>query len=296
MKAKKLNEKKNQLFSTLWIFGFIAMAMSCDVMESDPDILEPQTDITGKEIFVMANGASIINLNTALQSNVPARIALTSEASFGSLTDLGGGILQYSPSVGDSKGRDGFEFTVYAMNNDIIKRDSVVIIIENDSTKLPCNIYPMPDYVHGVDQNPVLIDVTENDIICGAQVIVSVFKPQSSFPPRFGRAEVVDNMIRYTPGPNFERTDKIIYKLTSVADSSKTAYGLVYLAGDSACNFRLGDDRYTFLFRQLNGDSLITLPVFKNDSLCKPLNQYQVNLKTPTLHGMQMALVIKCRQ
>jgi hypothetical protein len=47
----------------------------------------------------------------------------------------------------------------------------------------------------------------------------------------------------------------------------------------------LVNDRYTFLFRDQTGDSLITLPVFQNDSLCKPLNQYQVNLKTAPVYG-----------
>src|SRR5688572_3102558 len=166
MKAKKLSETvvSSKFF---WIITIAVVAVSCDVLESDPDVLEPTTDINGKEIYVLANSPTIVDLNAKLQTNTPVRIALTSEVRHGKISDLGNGLLQYSPSIGNSRGRDGFEFTVYTLNKEVIKRDSVLIFIENDSTNLPCNIYPSPDYVYGVDHNPVLIDVTGNDIICG---------------------------------------------------------------------------------------------------------------------------------
>jgi hypothetical protein len=62
------------------------------------------------------------------------------------LTDLGRGLLQDSPNAGTS--RDAFTFTVFDKNNEAIKQDSVVIIIENDSTNLPCGIYPGNDFVN----------------------------------------------------------------------------------------------------------------------------------------------------
>jgi hypothetical protein len=283
MNATKLNEKTKIL---LKFFGIMTLACSmagCDTLESDPDVLEPQTELTGDEIYVLANNASFIDLNSKIKTNVPARIAITSETRNGELTDLGKGILQYSPEVGNSAARDGFEFTVYTTSNQIIKRDSVIIIIQNDSTDLPCNIYPIPDYAYGVDDEPVLIDVLANDVICGGDVTVSIFKPANGFPPLKGQAEVVGNKVKYTPGSKFENDDKVIYKLSDATDTSRTAYGIVYIRGDSACNFRLNNDSY--VYSEHDADSLLDLPVFANDSLCKPLNAYQVNLKSLPAQG-----------
>jgi len=288
MKTTKLKENTKTILRFLLGIIIAVTVLSCDVLDSDPDVLQPDTDITGKEIYVLANSPSFIDLNTALQTNTVSRVAMTSEARYGKITDLGKGILQYAPMVGNSRARDGFQFTVYSQNNEVIKRDSVIIFIENDSTNLPCNIYPVTDYVYGVHQAPVVIDVTSNDVICGGRVVVSIFKPEDSFPPYFGQAEVTNNKIKYTPGASFNREDKIMYKLTVTGDSARSAYGLVYITGDSVCNFRVVSDQ--FIFNEHAVDSLITLPVFLNDSLCRTLNEYQVNLKISPMYGQVLRL------
>src|SRR5688572_1469920 len=282
MKAKKINEtlRLSRFFSIITL-GIVALF--CDVWEPDPDVLEPTTNVNGKEIYVLANSHSIVDLNDKLQTNTPVRIALTSQARHGKISDLGKGLLQYSPSVGNARARDGFEFTVYTLNNEVIKRDSVIIYIENDSTNLPCNIYPSPDFVYGVARDPVVVDVTSNDIICGGDVAISIYKPENSFPPYFGQAEVIGNKIKYVPNAAFQGSDKVIYKISVTTDTSRTAYGIVYLTRDSLCSFRLVDDLHVSNESAL--DSLITLPVFQNDSLCHAINQYQVNLKVAPAHG-----------
>lgn len=275
---------ESQVLTKLFcIVVFAFLAFSCDVLESDPDVLEPKTNITGEEIYVLANSPTIVDLNAKLKSNTPVRIALTSDARHGEISDLGKGLLQYSPSEGNSRGRDGFEFTVYTLDNEVIKRDSVVIIIETDSTNLPCNIYPAPDYMYGVDRSPVVIDVLANDIICGGQAALSIFKPVEAFPPYFGQAEVVDNKIRYTPASTFNGADKIVYRISLGNDTARTAYGIVYITGDSVCSFRLANDSFVVGERAL--DSLMTLPVFQNDSMCEVLSAYRVNIKSAPLHG-----------
>src|SRR5687768_12553524 len=95
MKAKKLNEiaVPSKFF---WIIGVAVVVLSCDVLESDPDVLELTTDIKGKEIYVLANSPAIVDLNAKLQTNTPVRIELTSEARNGTISDLGKGLLQYS--------------------------------------------------------------------------------------------------------------------------------------------------------------------------------------------------------
>jgi hypothetical protein len=286
MKENKLKNTIGILDRLLLAFGLALTLVSCDMLESDPDVLEPSTTITGDEIIVLANAPSFIDLNATLKTNVPARVAITSKARYGDIIDLGKGVLQYTPLNGNSSARDGFEFTVYSLNNEVIKRDTIDIIVEHDSTKLPCNLYPRPDFVYGIGQDSIKIDVTANDIICGTDVTVSIFRPSNSFPPHHGYAHVYNDDIYYSPKPSFQGTDKIIYKLTSTSDSTHVAYSIVYITKDSACTFRLADDDY--VWSESAADSLLLLPVFQNDSLCRPLIHYTVNLKVLPLYGQAM--------
>src|SRR5687767_14615800 len=95
-----LNMKENKLKNTIGIldrlllaFGLTLTLVSCDMLESDPDVLEPSTTITSDEIIVLANAPSFIDLNATLKTNVPARVAITSKARYGDITDLGKGVL-----------------------------------------------------------------------------------------------------------------------------------------------------------------------------------------------------------
>lgn len=283
MKTTKVSRKIGILSKFLVLGGIIALLFSCDVLESDPDVLEPTVDITGEEIYVLANGASFIDLNSKVQTNQPARLAVTSQPRHGTLADLGQGILQYSPATGSAKARDGFEFTVYSNTNEILKKDSVIIIIETDSTKLPCNIYPVTDYVYDVTAASVSIDVISNDIICSNDVVVSVYKPENSFPPYFGQAEAKENKIIYYPGTSFSGADKIMYKITDSNDPKRIAFGMVYITSDSSCSFSVWDDLYEY--NTLTEGTALILTAFVNDSLCHALNEYQVNIKSGPLYG-----------
>ncbi len=267
----------------LWMLCLVYGTISCDIIEADNDVVTPSAEIKEKEIVVLANSPSFIDLNSKLKANIPARAAITSQPRYGELTDLGKGLLQYTPAVGNNHRRDDFEFTFYTANNEIIKRDTIVVIIEDDSTNLPCNIYPRADYVYGVDRNSILVEVTRNDIICGGPVTLSLFQPGSEFPPQFGNTEIVGNKIRYTPDPSFKTSDILVYKLTAKIDTTRSAYGIVYIKADSSCNFATSEDNFIF-----NGDALDSvrfLPVFSNDSLCGPVSNYRVYLKSSPQRG-----------
>lgn len=279
MKDTKVSSGIGIISNICWLSAIIVLVAACDVLESDPDVLEPHVDVTGTEVYVLANGATFIDLQSKVQTNQPARLAVTGQPKSGSLNDLGEGILQYLPSTGSGRGRDGFEFTVYSESNEILRKDSLIIIIENDSTNLPCNIYPVADYVYNVANGTnVAIDVTKNDIICSNDVLVSVYHPNDSFPPYYGSATVVNKMVNYAPGPSFNGKDKIMYKVTDANDPSRSAYGIVYLTQDSVCQFRLVNDFFELL-DSIHSHESVMLPVFLNDVLCAPVNSYQINIK-----------------
>jgi hypothetical protein len=282
MKATKVSRKIEILSTFLWLTLIMTFLASCDVLESDPDILEPDVEITGDEVYVLANGTSFIDLQSKVQTNIEARLAVTSTPQHGTLTDLGKGIIQYSPANGNARAKDGFEVTIYSKANEILKKDTVVIVIETDSTKLPCSIYPVNDYVYNVT-SAVTIDVTGNDIICTNDVIVSVYRPENSFPPYYGTATTSGNKIIYTPGASFSGIDKLMYKLTAAGDPKLSAYGIVYITKDSFCSLRLKDDVYTYY--SLKAGSTLKLAVFDNDTICQALNLYQVNIKSQPALG-----------
>ena len=85
MKATKVS-RKIEILSTIFhraltIIVGAALLGSCDVLESDPDVLEPSVEITNDEVYVLSNGASFIDLQSKVQSNLEARLAVTSSPS-----------------------------------------------------------------------------------------------------------------------------------------------------------------------------------------------------------------------
>ena len=278
MKDTKISSWSGILWGILGMTLISFLFTGCDVLDADSDVLTPEVEINGNEIYVLANGASYIDLQEKLQSNVQGRLVVTGQPKKGELNDLGQGMLQYLPVTGSLSGRDAFEFTVFSGTNQILKKDTVIIIIEDDSTALPCNIYPVTDYVFGVSTVATTVDVTANDIICGNDVAVSVYRPATTFPPFYGTAQVVNNKIVYTPGNGFNGSDKVMYKLTDTHDPSRVGYGMVYFSRDSSCSFTVRDDLYS-----VNSDSTaqtLLLPVFSNDSLCQAINNYRVTIKS----------------
>jgi hypothetical protein len=170
---------------------------------------------------------------------------------------LGNGLLQYRPNTATKKARDSFSFSIIA-NNQALKTDSIGIIIENDSTKLPC-LFAKDDYVFGVTSS-VLIDVASNDLYCNRAFSISVFQPNGNYPPRQGSAKVVNNKIEYIPNSTFAN-DSIIYKLSIDNDFT---FGIVYLRRNGKCAPLARNDQFEFS----SNVGKAALKVLANDQLC----------------------------
>lgn len=258
---------------------FIAGLYSCDVLESDVEPQSPDIEINGNEIYMLPDGNGYIDLYSLVKSSADVRVDISGKPSNGNLSELATGLLQYSPAANFRRGRDSFEFSIYSKNNALLKRDTVVIIVDPDSTKFPCGIYSKPDFVEA-PSGPVLINVLQNDIICAdsSRVRVEIYRPSSSFPPYAGTAVVAGQQILYTPGASFTGQDKIIYRVFDILDSTKSALGVVVIAPRPNCTFSVYNDSYAFTLDSLTTDSL-AIPVFQNDQLCgRSLSQYQFTL------------------
>lgn len=286
MKTTKINLRiiTRPFFLLIILF---ALFFSCDVLEPDADVLEPKVNLKEDEIYVLSNGLAFIDLNTRVTTNTPVRLSVTSSTRHGELSDLGKGLFQYLPSVGNQKAYDSFEFTVFSETNEIIKKDTIIIIVENDSTHLPCGIFPINDYVYGVKQNtPVEVNVLANDNICGydsSDLIVTVFQPDSTFYPKHGTAKVLSNRIIYTAGNSFEGHDRLIYRVTLPAPHQTDVFGIVYFTGEQTCHARAVNDTFIIDADSISGP--FYLPALANDSLCTALNNYQIHIAQAPQYG-----------
>lgn len=264
---------------------------ACDTLKEDPDVLNPTTDLNGTEVYVSNNRASVIDLNEMIRTNLPVTLSVTQPTSKGKLSSLGLGLLRYAPDNRNASTRDTFEFTVYSESHEILAKDTVVIIVEPDSTKLPCGLYPADDYVYNFHgDHPLTIDVLANDKLCGIDTLdyqVSVFWQGNNTGPRHGSADVVNNKIIYTAGASYTKGDSLLYKIQS-RDMKKLSFGYVYISAAPkipACTFKLLGDTL-----QINPDTLkadtVLLRVFTNDNLCDTTSYgYTLSIAKAPLYG-----------
>ncbi|MBL0745901.1 Ig-like domain-containing protein [Chryseolinea lacunae] len=290
MKTSKIFLNSEILFRILFAITVAILFAACDTLKQDPDVIDPVTEVKGTEIVVNGNTASIIDLNSKVQSNVPVTLTVTAQPTKGKLSSLGKGLLQYTPGNRKVKSRDAFEFTVFSSNNQILQRDTVIIIVEPDSTQLPCGIYAADDYVRGVEKGATVnINVLANDHICGFDTLdyeVSVYSA-----PHRGTATVVNNRIRYTAGPTYTDSDTLIYKVQPRQSAGQVSYAYVYIKASFApeepvpCQFTPFADTFNIKLDTLKGDTVL-LRVFLNDQFCDSLRRaYTVHVTKAPAHG-----------
>ncbi|HYG18799.1 MAG TPA: Ig-like domain-containing protein [Ohtaekwangia sp.] len=279
-----------QLKPALWNAAILLSFMflqACDAVDPDVTPGGPQVDVVDTEIVILSNGSAYIDLFSKIKTQHDVRLDITSQPQKGSLTELGTGFLRYSPGQHFVRGRDAFGFSIYDKNNLLLKRDSLVIIVEDDSTNLPCAMYPQDDYIYNVSGGSVLVNVLANDIICGdtANLVVSIYQPGSGFPPHHGTATVLTGgLIQYTPGNSFNGSDELIYRISVPGDTSAVGFAMVRILPKAQCNFYLNPDDYTFSRDTLTHDT-VQLYVLNNDILCDSTGQNHFSIIEQPQHG-----------
>lgn len=271
--------------------GALALCFTaCDTLKEDPDVFVDDTGLKNNDVVVSSNRASVIDLNGRIRANRPVTLTVTQPTTKGKLSSLGLGLLRYVPDNRNSYTRDAFEFTVYSESNEILARDTVVIVVEPDSTKLPCGPYPTDDYVYNFHgDHPVTIDVLANDNLCGLDTLdytLSIFWQGNNTGPRHGDAIVANNKIVYTAGASYTKVDTLLYKIQS-RDLRRIAFGYVYISASTItppCTFTLRGDTL-----QINPDTLkadtVLLRVLGNDTLCDSLFAYKISIAKAPLYG-----------
>ncbi len=258
--------------SSALVFAAISFVLyNCDVLENDVDPKPDIVETSSNKVVVFPNSTGLIDLNSLVKSSQAVKLGVTSQPSRGTLSTFAPGLLQYAPNQGFIKGRDAFTFSVFASDNTILKTDSVIIIVDSDTTNLPCGYFAQNDQVIYTSSR-VQINVLLNDYLCGDSTLakVEVYRPDPSYPPYVGTATVENNIIVYTPSNSFTGVDKLIYKVSNIADPSKFSFATVYISRPMPCNWTLNSDYFDATL-----DSLVThhvdtlhLPILVNDIFC----------------------------
>ncbi|HEY9009317.1 MAG TPA: Ig-like domain-containing protein [Ohtaekwangia sp.] len=269
----------------LLLAAMVMILYSCDVLENDPSPSDTNVDISDQKVYVLPNGSAYIDLYSKVKTLGTVRLNVSGQPRHGNLTELSDGFLQYSPDHTFKTGSDAIAFSIYSTANEFIKLDSIVIIVENDTTQLPCGYYPRNDSVFNVT-GTVNIPVLQNDILCGdsSSLVLEVYKPAVGFPPYYGTATVTGNTIQYAPNGSFSGTDKIIYKVYSSTDTTKVGFGVVYISKEKPCTVQLNSDLFNIPADTATADS-IRLYVFRNDMLCQDTAYYTFSISKAPVYG-----------
>lgn len=264
------------------IFGLaMVLAAGCDTMEQDAD--GQALSINKEPVYLLADGG-FIDLPSRIMAPGKIRVEITGSTRNGSLKDLGAGLLQYAPRKGAA--HDSFGFRVFNSSNRVLAEDTIGIIIPPDTTDLPCanSIYTRNDTVYNVT-GVTIIDVLANDYSCAPYLHVGIFGQ-----PSYGTATLLDNKVRYTPGPSFTGYDSIVYRANVVTGQPDFpyAYGVVYIRKTSASNCVPVANNDLF-YKPLNDTSTIALDVLANDVLCDSTNTITVPVETGPRRGFATA-------
>lgn len=268
---------------------------ACDVLEDDDPIGGGKgVVLDNSDVKMLSRGTAYIDLYARVKTERPIRLDITAEPARGTLRELRTGLLQYQANADFTKGRDFFRVSVYAEDNTLLLEDTVGIVIEDDTTNLPCGIYTRSDSAHVSGDSTVYIYPLANDLLCGdtAHYHVEIYQPNNTLPPHYGTATVdaQHNYIIYTPTINPPKDDLIIYKVYDVTDTTRVGYGVIFITATSGpgeqpeqpCQFLLLDDAYTFPADTVLTDSLRFRPL-ENDSLCNTSGKYTLSIaKKPT--------------
>jgi hypothetical protein len=233
----KITRNPNAGFSLLILFSLVVFLSSCDSMEDDAITGGPTVSVEGDKVYLMPDGTAYIDLFSRIKTNGTVSLNIASKPRRGTLTEVAAGFLKYSPDNDFTFGRDAFQFSILGYKNQLLKVDSIEIILQ-DSLDLPCGVYPKDDWIFS-SGTPIEVDVLGNDYICAdsADVKIEIYKPGNAFPPFYGAATVTAaNRIRYSPASSNNLPDTVVYKVSLKSDPDIFGFGTLFIDPNHTCN------------------------------------------------------------
>jgi hypothetical protein len=246
---------------------------SCDTLHEDA-VTDSQPTFDSK-IYVLPDASTTFDLQSRVKSVQPVTITISSRPSNGELLEENG-LYHYSPRT--SGGTDSFQISITDSRGAASQRTLELVRVQRGQSV--CGAIARDDNSYGLSSNTVDIDVLQNDYTngCDGQIELTIYRPESNYPPYKGTAEVVNGKIRYTKGSDFPGYDKFFYQLVHISaagERSAASYGRVYVSTDAPCTLDLNDDSKQFDLSTIGNVVKFNI----TDVICKPNNNYlfQIN-------------------
>lgn len=263
--------RKNSI-SAAAIVGAIVLFYACDMLEKDA-LPEPE-QFAATEFVTFSGGAVVFNLADIVKPVSEAASEVVEQPKDGKLVVLGEQLFKYTPAAGAATDKVVFRTTFSGSTKE--RLDEITFRMEapenaRDSLDLPCTIIASDDFYEAKTDDPVEVDVLNNDYICPSLALpanpVTIVEP-----PSLGSVVVNARGFTFTPPQGEMSTvDSVLYQLCSGGAAPVCAMAVVYLQiGDAPvedCDIKALPD-YFYLVDSMHTGPDIEVDILANDQLC----------------------------
>jgi hypothetical protein len=241
-------------------------AVACDRIAPDVAPGEGDADAEELEDYTLPDQQVAIDLTSIAGLGAITTLHITQTPRLGYAKFDGSGLLMYTPRSTFVVGED--QFAVSASKENKLAK-SFRISMAADSSRIPCNAGPIPDWYRILENQSVTMDVLKNDRFCDATVDLASLEVQQQ--PENGKVTVENGKISYTPNAGFNGFDFFFYKVKAVfPQKNRTFLSPVKIGvGDpyKDCKILLKDEEV--YWKQWFVTDSLRIPVLANDQLCR---------------------------
>ncbi len=260
---------------------------ACDRWEDDTiaDLPEsPSSRGLDDQIVTLPSSPVLIDLTTRLPVGTPVTFRLHGGTKRGEATLLEGGQLRYTPYASFRSGQDSISYQLIKPDSSLLTEDALIIEVTTDSSDLPCPTV-LPDYAWTKSDQSIDLAVLQNDIFCSVPPDTSSLEIATF--PQYGTASVGNfGIINYTPEPDFQGADSLVYRicLTDNPPTCLLAQVVIEVGKDSVvtdtCRWQLQDEGVYVL----PGDT-VRIDILANNQICLPSDS--VVITTTPIEGVE---------
>ncbi|MFC5410060.1 Ig-like domain-containing protein [Larkinella bovis] len=273
----------NPRFYTTVLTVLLLSTVACDRIAQDgapgPDSINTEEI----EYYTLPDQQVAIDLKSISGLSAVTTLHITQTPRLGWATFSGSGLLVYTPHATFVVGED--QFVVSAAQESKIAR-SFRINMAADSSRIPCNAGPIPDWYRIAENQPITMDVLKNDRFCDARVDLASLEVEQQ--PQNGKLVVEKGKVTYTPNPGFNGFDYFFYKVKAVfPHKERTFLSPVKIGvGDpyKDCKLLLRDD--DVYWKQWFISDSLRLPVLTNDQLCRSRTDLPITIIKAPVNGL----------
>ena len=235
---KTLSTKKFGVY-LLTVVAACALLISCDTFKQDAI---PTQKLDDKNLVVLPNSSAVVNLREGLTSFGTVTVTAAKSPTYGSLMSLNDYVIKYQASGQLSGSTDQFVYNIYDNNNELVGQRTYNVTVANDTSNLPCGMYSFPDSVTTGENEPITINVLDNDVFCSISKNDLVFG--MDLPASHGLTEIDYPVIRYYPSTIFRGTDQFVYTLMDKSGVYASAIVTINVGSSGLCPFQAVGDKY----------------------------------------------------